>query len=119
MLFAMPTFAYSIFYLAALFAAMLIDHFYLPMSRGIFITVASCLGLIALILALFLSRFYTPRELTQDEYKMLGAYFIDPPRQLSEFQLIDDEGVTFLQNNLRTNGIFYFLVLLIALIFAL
>ena len=71
------------------------------MSRGIFITVASCLGLIALILALFLSRFYTPRELTQDEYKMLGAYFIDPPRQLTEFQLVDDEGATFLPEQFK------------------
>ena len=48
------------------------------MNRGIYITVATCLGLIALILALFLSRFYTPRDLTIDEYKLLGAYFIDP-----------------------------------------
>ena len=71
------------------------------MSRGIFITVASCLGLIALILALFLSRFYTPRELTQEEYKMLGAYFIDPPRQLTEFQLVDDEGATFLPEQFK------------------
>ena len=71
------------------------------MSRGIFITVASCLGFIALILALFLSRFYTPRELTQDEYKMLGAYFIDPPRQLADFQLIDDQGETFLPNQFK------------------
>ena len=71
------------------------------MSRGIYITVASCLGFIALILALFLSRFYTPRELTQDEYKMLGAYFIDPPRLLAEFQLIDDKGETFLPNQFK------------------
>ena len=59
------------------------------MNRGIFLTVAACLGFMALILALFLSRFYTPRELTLDEYKTLGAYFIDPPRQLAEFQLKD------------------------------
>ena len=58
------------------------------MNKGIFITVAACLGFMALILALFLSRFYTPRELTLDEYKTLGAYFIDPPRQLTEFRLI-------------------------------
>ena len=50
------------------------------------------MGFMALILALFLSRFYTPRELTQDEYKALGAYFVDPPRQLADFNLIDDRG---------------------------
>ena len=47
-------------------------------------------------MALFLSRFYTPRELTLDEYKTLGAYFIDPPRQLAEFKLIDDTSKIFL-----------------------
>lgn len=50
----------------------------------------------SLIMALFLSRFYTPRELTLDEYKTLGAYFIDPPRQLAEFKLIDDTSKIFL-----------------------
>ena len=66
------------------------------MNRGIFITVGACLGFMSLIMALFLSRFYTPRELTLDEYKTLGAYFIDPPRQLAEFKLIDDTSKTFL-----------------------
>ena len=65
------------------------------MNKGVFITVATCLGFIALILALFLSRFYTPRELTLDEYKLLGAYFIDPPRQLAEFKLVDDSSNAF------------------------
>jgi len=66
------------------------------MNRGIFITVGACLGFMSLIMALFLSRFYTPRELTLDEYKTLGAYFIDPPRQLAEFKLIDDTSNIFL-----------------------
>ena len=71
------------------------------MNRGIFLTVAACLGFMALILALFLSRFYTPRELTLEEYKTLGAYFIDPPRQLAEFQLIDDSGDIFLPDQFK------------------
>ena len=66
------------------------------MNRGIFITVGACLGFMSLIMALFLSRFYTPRGLTLDEYKTLGAYFIDPPRQLAEFKLIDDTSKIFL-----------------------
>ena len=85
------------------------------MNRGVFITVATCLGFIALILALFLSRFYTPRELTLDEYKLLGAYFIDPPRQLAEFKLVDDSSNILLQNNLRVAGMFYSLDLRIVL----
>jgi len=71
------------------------------MNRGIFLTVAACLGFMALILALFLSRFYTPRELTLDEYKTLGAYFIDPPRQLAEFQLMDDSRDIFLPDQFK------------------
>tara|TARA_Y100001968_G_C19272809_1_gene675130 strand:+ start:114 stop:695 length:582 start_codon:yes stop_codon:yes gene_type:complete len=63
----------------------------------------------ALILALFLSRFYTPRELTVDEYKALGAYLIDPPRQLAEFNLVDDKGEIFLpeQFNNKWNILFF------------
>ena len=71
------------------------------MNKGIYITVATCLGFMALILALFLSRFYTPRELTLDEYKTLGAYFIDPPRQLAEFRLIDDSNEVFLPEQFK------------------
>tara|TARA_B100000900_G_scaffold316634_1_gene275598 strand:+ start:456 stop:1082 length:627 start_codon:yes stop_codon:yes gene_type:complete len=79
------------------------------MNRGIYITVAACLGFMALILALFLSRFYTPRELTVDEYKALGAYLIDPPRQLAEFNLVDDKGEIFLpeQFNNKWNILFF------------
>ena len=71
------------------------------MNKGIYITVAACLGFMALILALFLSRFYTPRELTLDEYKTLGAYFIDSPRQLAEFRLIDDSNEVFLPEQFK------------------
>jgi len=79
------------------------------MNRGIYITVAACLGFMALIFALFLSRFYTPRELTVDEYKTLGAYLIDPPRQLAEFNLVDDKGEIFLpeQFNNKWNILFF------------
>ena len=66
------------------------------MNRGILLTVGGCLGFMALIFGLFLSRFYTPRELTIDEYKALGAYFLDPPRQLADFRLLDDGGKSFL-----------------------
>ena len=66
------------------------------MNRGILLTVGGCLGFMALIFGLFLSRFYTPRELSIDEYKALGAYFLDPPRQLADFRLVDDTGQSFL-----------------------
>ena len=71
------------------------------MNRGILLTVGGCLGFMALIFGLFLSRFYTPRELTLDEYKALGAYLLDPPRQLADFSLIDDQGADFLPDQFK------------------
>ncbi len=49
----------------------------------------------AIVLSLFISRMNTVRELTEQEYKDLGAYFIDPPRQLSGFHLISDQNMNF------------------------
>ncbi len=65
------------------------------MNKGIVWTVLSCLAFMAIVLSLFISRMNTARELTEQEYKDLGAYFIDPPRQLSGFQLISDQNMSF------------------------
>ena len=65
------------------------------MNKGIVWTVLSCLAFMAIVLSLFISRMNTARELTEQEYKDLGAYFIDPPRQLSGFQLISDQNMNF------------------------
>ena len=65
------------------------------MNKGIFWTVLSCLAFIAIVMSLFISRMNTARDLTEQEYKDLGAYFIDPPRQLSGFQLISDQNMSF------------------------
>ena len=65
------------------------------MNKGITWTVLSCLAFMAIVLSLFISRMNTPRELSKEEYKDLGAYFLDPPRQLSGFNLIDDQGNEF------------------------
>ena len=65
------------------------------MNKGITWTILSCLAFMAIVLSLFISRMNTPMELSQEEYKDLGAYFIDPPRQLSGFNLIDDQGNDF------------------------
>jgi len=65
------------------------------MNKGIFWTVLSCLAFMAIVLSLFISRMNTARELTEQEYKDLGAYFIDPPRQLSGFHLISDQNMNF------------------------
>ncbi len=65
------------------------------MNKGIFWTVLSCLAFIAIVLSLFISRMNTARELTEQEYKDLGAYFIEPPRQLSGFHLISHQNMNF------------------------
>ena len=65
------------------------------MNKGIVWTVLSCLAFMAIVLSLFISRMNTARELTEQEYKDLGAYFIDPPRQLSGFHLISDRNMNF------------------------
>ena len=65
------------------------------MNKGITWTVLSCVAFMAIILSLFISRMNTTRELTEQEYKDLGAYFINPPRQLSGFQMINDQNKNF------------------------
>ena len=65
------------------------------MNKGITWTVLSCVAFMAIILSLFIYRMNTTRELTEQEYKDLGAYFINPPRQLSGFQMINDQNKNF------------------------
>ena len=65
------------------------------MNKGIAWTVLSCIAFMAIILSLFISSMNTTRELTEQEYKDLGAYFINPPRQLSGFQMINDQNKNF------------------------
>tara|TARA_Y100000996_G_scaffold230009_1_gene181001 strand:+ start:121 stop:750 length:630 start_codon:yes stop_codon:yes gene_type:complete len=65
------------------------------MNKGIIWTVLSCVAFMAVVLSLFISRMNTPRELSEQEYKDLGVYFIDPPRLLSGFNLIGDQENSF------------------------
>ena len=71
------------------------------MNKGIAWTVLSCIAFMAIILSLFISRMNTTRELTEQEYKDLGVYFIDPPRQLSGFDLIDHQGNGFTSEDFK------------------
>ena len=71
------------------------------MNKGIVWTVLSCLAFMAIVLSLFISRMNTARELTEQEYKDLGAYFIDPPRQLSGFHLISDQNMNFVIDDFK------------------
>jgi len=71
------------------------------MNKGIFWTVISCIIFMAVVLSLFLSRWLAPRELSNEEYKDLGMYSIDPPRSLSQFQLVDDNNEAYLAGNFK------------------
>ena len=71
------------------------------MNKGIAWTVLSCIAFMAIILSLFISSMNTTRELTEQEYKDLGVYFIDPPRQLSGFDLIDHQGNGFTSEDFK------------------
>ena len=71
------------------------------MNKGIAWTVLSCIAFMAIILSLFISSMNTTRELTEQEYKDLGAYFIDPPRQLSGFELIDHQDESFTSEDFK------------------
>ena len=65
------------------------------MNKGIFWTVGSCIGFMALVLGLFLNQWTTPRDLSAEEYKDLGVYFIEPSRNLTKLTLVDDTNSYF------------------------
>ena len=65
------------------------------MNKGIFWTVGSCVGFMALVLGLFLNQWTTPRDLSAEEYKDLGVYFIEPSRNLTNLTLVDDTNSYF------------------------
>ena len=65
------------------------------MNKGIALTVTSCVGFMAVVLGLFINQYITPRELSAEQYKDLGAYFIEPARTITDFTLIDNKGNDF------------------------
>ena len=65
------------------------------MNKGIFWTVASCIAFMSVVLGLFLNQLTTPRDLSAEEYKDLGVYFIEPSRNLTTLSLVDDTNSYF------------------------
>ena len=65
------------------------------MNKGIALTVSSCIGFMAVVLGLFINQYITPRELSAEQYKDLGVYFIEPARTITDFTLIDNKGNDF------------------------
>lgn len=70
-------------------------------KKAIWITVVSCVAVMAVILALFLHKMFSPRIMSADELRLNGAIVFDKPRIINEFQLIDHKAQPFTLENLK------------------
>jgi protein SCO1/2 len=64
-------------------------------GRGVKITVAVVVLFIVAVIAMFVHRVQQPRIMTVAEMKLNGAYMLDTPRKIGEFNLIDQNGKPF------------------------
>jgi protein SCO1/2 len=71
-------------------------------SRNIKLTVAGLLVVIAIIVAGFVHRISLPRVMTESEMKINGLYLLETPRDIGEFELVDQYGEPF--NRARLEG---------------
>jgi protein SCO1/2 len=71
-------------------------------SRNIKLTVAGLLVVIAIIVAGFVHRISLPRVMTESEMKINGLYLLETPRDIGEFELVDQHGEPF--NRARLEG---------------
>ncbi|MFT5709529.1 MAG: protein SCO1/2 [Halioglobus sp.] len=74
-----------------------------PQARGVKITIAVVLLFILVVVAMFVYRVQQPRIMTVAEMKLNGAYMLDTPRRIGEFNLIDHSGGPF--TNERFEGV--------------
>jgi len=58
-------------------------------GRGVTITVTVVVVFILIVIAMFVYRVQQPRIMTVAEMKLNGAYMLDTPRKIGEFNLID------------------------------
>lgn len=70
-------------------------------SRGVKITVTVVVLFILLVIAMFVHRIQQPRIMTVAEMKVNGAYMLDTPRKIGEFNLIDQSGKPFTNDRLE------------------
>ena len=64
----------------------------LSQRQRIGLTVAAILCFIAIVLGSFVHRVSQPRLMSASELKVNGLFLMDPPRGLSEFELVDHHG---------------------------
>jgi protein SCO1/2 len=71
-------------------------------SQNIKLTVVGLLIVIAIIVAGFVHRISLPRVMTASEMKINGLYLLETPRNIGEFELVDQAGKPF--NRARIEG---------------
>ncbi len=71
-------------------------------SRNIKLTVAGLLLVITVIVASFVHRISLPRVMTESDMKINGLYLLATPRDIGEFELVDQNGEPF--NRARLEG---------------
>jgi protein SCO1/2 len=72
-------------------------------GRGVKITVTVVVLFILAVIAMFVHRVQQPRIMTVAEMKINGAYMLDTPRKIGEFNLVDQTGSPF--TNDRFEGV--------------
>jgi protein SCO1/2 len=70
-------------------------------QRGIWLTIASIFGLIALFFSLFLHKINSPRIMSPEELRVNRAITFDNPRIIKEFTLVDHRGEPFELEDLK------------------
>ena len=70
-------------------------------SRGVRTTVIIVLAFITFVVAGFVYRIQQPRLMSVAEMKVNGAYMMDTPRKIPEFNLVDQNGEAFTHSRLE------------------
>lgn len=70
-------------------------------KRGIWLTIASIVGLMALFLSMFFFKMLSPRILSKEDLRLNRAIVFDTPREIKPFSLITHKQTEFSENDLQ------------------
>lgn len=70
-------------------------------KRGIWMTIAVIVAVIALFFGLFLNKILSPRVLSEAELRANGAVVLEQPRTVEGFELVDHRGQPFTPEDLK------------------
>jgi protein SCO1/2 len=69
--------------------------------RGIWITVAALVAIIAVLLVAFVYTMSKPRLMSEAQLRANGVFLFERPRDIGDFSLVDDEGQSFTPASLQ------------------